>query len=165
MTLFHWLDFILLILLILLVLSILLILLPFHIFMKISQTINTIIRSIPLSSKYTFYHQNKTKKIYKLCNLLWILFILCLIKYLLSKTSTYSLCLMFLTTFLLPHFSFLSFSLLTITKEYIFGLNSTNSLVIFFEFIFYFTNSFLFIVSKNVERFGYSLKSNKFLFS
>ena len=51
----------------------------------------------------------KTSYVPVICNLLWIPFILCLILVSLNKKSTYSVCLLFSTTFLLTHFPFLFF--------------------------------------------------------
>ena len=73
-----------------------------------------------------------SSRIYLLsCNVLWILFILCFIKILLNKTSTYFFLCVFLTIFLSMSFVFLISLLFAITKDYIFDFNSTNSLIIF----------------------------------
>ena len=59
------------------------------------------------------------------------MFMLCLIIFLLNKTSTNSLYLIFLTTFLFTPFACLTSSLSTETSDYIFNFNPTNSLIIF----------------------------------
>ena len=83
-----------------------LILLPSKFLWKISQTINSIIKHKYFITK-TRQRNFANMICSNLCNLLWFIFILCLILVLQNKTSTYSLCLLFSRTFLLTGFTFL----------------------------------------------------------
>ena len=66
-----------------------------------------------------------------LCNLLWFIFIQCLISPTPNKTSINSLCPIPLTMLLLTPYAFLTPLPTTLTKEYIFYLNQTSSLIVF----------------------------------